>query len=74
MVQDAIVSGFGRNLSRLWERSGMTQEGLAESSELTWRYLQQLEAGAEANPSLQILCGIKKALACGWDGLLARMP
>jgi transcriptional regulator with XRE-family HTH domain len=43
---------------------------LAESADLSWRYVQQLEAGRESNPSLRVLVNLKKALGCAWEELL----
>jgi len=70
----ALATQFARNLSKLRERSRLTQEQLAEASGVSWRYLQQLEGGKIANPSLQILCGLKLALDCSWEELLAAIP
>ncbi len=52
----------------------LTGGNLAEALDVSWRYLQQLEAGKEANPSLQILCGLKTALKCSWEDLLSGLP
>lgn len=52
----------------------MTQEELAEASQVSWRYLQQLEGRGDSNPSLQVLAGLKAALKCTWDDLLAEIP
>jgi transcriptional regulator with XRE-family HTH domain len=54
---------------RLRSRATLTQEKLAEKSDLHWRYLQTLESG-KANPSLKVLCGVKKGLGCTWEELL----
>ena len=69
-----LSAQFARNLCRLRERARLTQEQLAEASGVSWRYLQQLEGGKEANPSLQILCGLKSALHCSWEELLLDLP
>ena len=65
---------LGRNILRLREAGALTQEQVAESAGVSWRYLQELEAGKGTNPSLAVLCGLKTALGCSWDELLARMP
>jgi transcriptional regulator with XRE-family HTH domain len=59
------------NLMRLRSRAAMTQEQVAEASDLHWRYLQTLESG-KSNPSLKVLCRLKKGLACSWDELLGK--
>ena len=65
---------LGRNILRLREAGELTQEQVAEGAGVSWRYLQELEAGKGTNPSLTVLCGLKTALGCSWDDLLAGMP
>lgn len=65
---------LGRNILRLREAKPLTQEQVAEAAGVSWRYLQELEAGKGTNPSLTVLCGLKTALGCSWDELLAGMP
>ena len=65
---------LGRNILRLREAKERTQEQVAEGAGVSWRYLQELEAGKGTNPSLNVLCGLKNALDCSWDELLAGMP
>ena len=65
---------LGRNILRLREAKQRTQEQIAEGAGVGWRYLQELEAGKGTNPSLTVLCGLKTALDCSWDELLAGMP
>ncbi|MCE0524010.1 MAG: helix-turn-helix domain-containing protein [Methylacidiphilales bacterium] len=62
---------FSSNLKRLRFQAEITQEMLAEKSDLHWRYLQKLESGS-ANPSLKVLFAVKRALRCRWDDLLGR--
>ena len=50
--------------------AGLTQEALAELSEIHTRFLQKIEKG-EFAASLSVLLRIKKALKCSWDKLLA---
>jgi transcriptional regulator with XRE-family HTH domain len=64
---------FCSNLSRLRAQARLTQEQLAEKSGLHWRYLQKLER-PQANPSLKVLYGLKKALLCSWNDLLGNGP
>ena len=65
---------LGRNVLRLREQRNLTQEQLAEVAGVSWRYLQELEAGKGTNPSLNVLCGLKVALDCSWNELLTGMP
>ena len=65
---------LGRTILRLREAGKLTQEQVAENAGVSWRYLQELEAGKGTNPSLTVLCGLKTALGCSWDELLGGMP
>jgi transcriptional regulator with XRE-family HTH domain len=60
---------LGRNVSRLRQASGLTQERLAESVEIDRRYVQRIERGT-ANPGVDILVRLKKAFRCTWEELL----
>ena len=72
-VPNARGVRLGRNILRLRETKQFTQEQIAESANVSARYLQELEAGKGTNPSLNVLCGLKSALGCSWDELLAGM-
>jgi len=61
---------FGRNVARLRQAREMTQEQLAESAHIGWRYLQELERGKGTNPSLRIIHNLRDALQCPWHELL----
>ena len=65
---------LARNILRLRETKHRTQEQVAEGANVSGRYFQELEAGKGTNPSLNVLCGLKTALGCSWDELLAGMP
>ena len=60
---------LGRNISRLRQNAGLTQDKFAELLEITPRYLQKLENGMHA-PSLPILINVRKKLGAGWAELL----
>jgi transcriptional regulator with XRE-family HTH domain len=60
---------FGRNLNRLRTAAGLTQEDLAEKSEISVRYLQFLEAGRYV-PTVVVAGRIRKGLRCSWDELM----
>ena len=63
------LTRFGRNLSRERNAKNITQEKLAELSDLNVRTIQKIEAG-QTNILITTLKRIKKALKCDWDSLL----
>ena len=60
---------LSRNLRRLREQAGLTQEQLAEKADITPRSLQFIEAG-QFGASLAVLIRLRRALDCRWDTLL----
>ena len=60
---------FGRNLNRLRSAAELTQEKLAEKSDISVRYLQFIESG-RYSPTVMVAARLRKALACTWDDLL----
>ncbi len=60
---------LGQNVTRLRGVRGLTQERLAELVEVDRRYIQRIEAGT-ANPGIDVLAGLKKALGVSWTRLL----
>ena len=60
---------LSRNLRRLREQAGLTQEKLAEQADIAPRTLQFIEA-AQYGASLAILIRLRRALDCGWETLL----
>lgn len=52
---------FGRRLRELRKERGLTQEALAESSDLSGNYISDLELGLKV-PSLTILVRLSQAL------------
>jgi transcriptional regulator with XRE-family HTH domain len=63
---------FARNISRLRSEKGLTQEILSSFAQIDRSYLQRLESGA-ANPTLEVLFRLKKALKCSWSDLMQGM-
>lgn len=61
---------LGASIRRIRTRQGMTQERLAELSELHLRSLQKIEAG-EKNVLTTTLRRIHRSLGCSWDDLMA---
>ena len=61
---------MAEGLSRVGKmKRGLTQERLAELSEISYWYLQSLEAG-QNEPSISVVVRLRKALECAWDDLL----
>ncbi len=60
---------FRRNLIRLRNAAGLTQEKVAEKAEITTRYLQSIEAG-NFGASFAVLIRLRRALGCSWDEFL----
>jgi transcriptional regulator with XRE-family HTH domain len=67
-VARSRIHSLGRNLNRLRNRAGLTQERLAEKSDLSLRYVQEIEAG-EKSPSVESLSRLRRSLACTWNDL-----
>lgn len=57
-----IVANLGRRIAELRVGRGLPQEQLAEKADLTPRYLQGIEAGAE-NPTVGTLIRLARVLA-----------
>ncbi len=60
---------FGSNLRRQRTALKMTQEKLAELSDLNVRTIQKIEAG-QTNILVTTAKRIQKALRCSWDKLI----
>ncbi|MBI4310032.1 MAG: helix-turn-helix transcriptional regulator [Candidatus Omnitrophica bacterium] len=52
---------FGANLRKLREKHKLTQEQLAQLSEIDYKYIQRLEGKAPSSPSLNIIEKFAKA-------------
>ncbi len=65
----AELARFGANVRRQRVRSRLTQEKLAELSDLNVRTVQKIEAG-DLNILLTTLLRIHRALGCRWSDLL----
>jgi len=64
---------LGVNVRRERLRRGLTQDRLAEMTELASRNIQRIEAG-ELNILVTTLSRIQKALKCPWENLLGNHP
>jgi transcriptional regulator with XRE-family HTH domain len=60
---------LGRNIARLRNSAGLTQEKLAEKAGISARYVQDLEAGLYV-PTIFVADSLRRALSCEWEALL----
>jgi transcriptional regulator with XRE-family HTH domain len=67
--QHQQLKRFGANVRRERSALGLTQEKLAERSELFPRTIQKIEAG-EINLLITTMIRIQRALKCSWASLL----
>jgi transcriptional regulator with XRE-family HTH domain len=58
---DKILSGFGRNVSRLRHNAGFSQDKLAEKANLDRTYLSGIERGVR-NPGIKVIIRLSRAL------------
>ena len=68
-VSQQQLKTLSRNIRRLREQAGLTQERLAEKADIAPRSLQFIEA-AQFGASLAVLIRLRRALDCRWDSLL----
>ncbi len=68
-IANSVSHGMG--LAGALAAAPMLIVAVAEASDLHWRYLQTLESG-KSNPSLKVLCRLRKGLNCSWDELLGK--
>lgn len=59
---------LGKNVNRLRMTAKMTQEELSDQAQIDRRQLQRIEAGT-ANPGVEMLARLRKALDCSWEDL-----
>lgn len=67
-LSERHLGQFGRNLIRLRNDAGLTQEKLAERAGISWRYFQSIEAGKRW-PSVGVLVKLRDSLGCEWADL-----
>lgn len=67
----AQIRRFGASVRRERLRLGLTQEKLAELTDLNPRTVQKIEAGS-LNILLTTVLRIQKALGCPWEALLGK--
>ena len=66
--ESAQLQDFGANVRRERSAKGMTQERLAELTDLNIRTVQKIEAG-KINILLTTVLRIREALSCSWSKL-----
>jgi transcriptional regulator with XRE-family HTH domain len=60
-VRDKILSNFGRNVARIRDAHGFSQDKLAEKADLDRTYVSGIERGVR-NPGIKTVIRIAKAL------------
>jgi transcriptional regulator with XRE-family HTH domain len=65
---DKALSEFGRNVSRLRDQAGLSQDKLAEKADIDRTYLSGIERGVR-NPGIKTVIRIARALRVGVDQL-----
>lgn len=66
--RDKILTDFGRNVSRLRNDAGLSQDKLAEKADLDRTYLSGIERGVR-NPGIKSVLRIARALNVSLDKL-----
>lgn len=67
----AQLQKLGANVRRERNAKGITQEQLAEETDISLRNMQRIEAG-EINPLATTLIRLRRALGCSAEKLLPR--
>jgi len=70
-TQKKQLKQFGDNVRRERVKAGLTQEKLAELTDLNTRTIQKIEAGS-LNILLTTVIRIQGALGCGWEELVGK--
>ncbi len=68
-----VVALFGRNVRRMREEAGLSQEELAFRAGMKRTYLSDLERGTR-NPSIRALGRLAEALGTNPDAMLSSSP
>ena len=71
--EQALLVGLGQRLREARARRGLTRRDLALRSQVSERYLAQLEVG-HANPSVLVLARLGEALGASLSSLLEEVP
>ena len=63
-------SKIGKNLKKLRQENGISQDRLSKLADLSLNTLVTVESGANPNPTIETLTRIAKALNVGVDDLI----
>lgn len=63
-------SKIGKNLKKLRQEKGISQDRLSKLADLSFNTVVTVESGANPNPTIETLTRIAKALDVGVDDLL----
>jgi len=66
--RDSSLIQFGHNVSRFRDKSGLSQDKLAEKADIDRAYLSGIERGVR-NPGIKVVIRISKALGVTLDQL-----
>jgi len=67
-ARDKTLLSFGRNVARLRDEKGFSQDKLAEKADLDRTYLSGIERGVR-NPGIKVVIKLAKALGVTVDQL-----
>jgi len=67
-VRDKTLAAFGRNVARLRNEQGFSQDKLAEKAGLDRTYLSGIERGVR-NPGIKVVLRLARALEASLDQL-----
>ena len=70
LIMEEINRRFGAHLRKLREKHKLTQEQLAQMSEVDYKYIQRLEGKAPSSPTLNTLEKLAKAFGITISQLL----
>jgi len=67
-VRDKTLAAFGRNVARIRDERGFSQDKLAEKADLDRTYLSGIERGVR-NPGIKVVVRLARALGVPVDQL-----
>ncbi|MSU57465.1 MAG: XRE family transcriptional regulator [Pedosphaera sp.] len=67
-VHDKTLTAFGRNVARIRDNRGFSQDKLAEKADLDRTYLSGIERGVR-NPGIKVVIRLARALGVTVDQL-----
>ena len=70
MLNNNLRSAIGKNLKKIRQQKGISQDRLSKLSDLSLNTVVTVESGANPNPTIDTLSKIAKALGVGVDDLI----